>query len=104
MPRSTPFKGATRYRRGLRRTGGGSVFAWWNLSKEQKAVLQEQREMGRFGGVPGHAPYFWVQEGTIVGTGPAQKAGKTPTYFIEKSLEAAENAIADAIVEALSAG
>jgi hypothetical protein len=83
---------------------GGSVFAWWNLTRQQKEALQEQREAGRFGGIPGHAPYFWVQEGSIVGAGPAQKAGKTPTYFIEKSLGEAEGAIADALVEALSAG
>jgi len=83
---------------------GGSVFAWWNLSREQKESLEEQRNLGMFGGIAGHAPYFWVQEGTMVGPGPAQKAGKTPTYFINKSLDAAEAAMADAIAEALNAG
>lgn len=44
----------------------GSAFAWWYLSKKQKQVLEQRRQMGEFGGESakgvGKAPYFWAQE------------------------------------------
>ncbi len=44
----------------------GSAYAWWNLTHKQKRILQEQRELGKFGGQnaagAGRAPYFWAQE------------------------------------------
>ena len=45
-----------------RRFSGDPSWAWWYLSRRQKAVLQQQRELGRFGAIPGRAPYWMVQE------------------------------------------
>lgn len=44
----------------------GSQYAWWLLSRKQKAALERERAAGRFGGetakAVGKAPYFWAQE------------------------------------------
>lgn len=44
----------------------GSQYAWWLLSRKQKAALEQERVAGRFGGetakAVGKAPYFWAQE------------------------------------------
>lgn len=37
-------------------------WAWWYLSRRQKQVLQQQRERGAFGGLPGRAPQWMIQE------------------------------------------
>lgn len=58
-------------------------FAWWYLSKRQKQQLRELRLAGEFGGTPGKAPYFWVQDGTTPeGLRGADEAGITPTGFM----------------------
>ncbi len=81
---------------------GGSVFAWWNLSRKQKQLLQQQRFAGRFGGTPGQARYFWVQEGsTERGARGAAKAGITPTHFVQNALDRTEDTVADIITRAL---
>ena len=40
--------------------------AWWALPRSYKALLQQKREEGGFGGAEGvaarRAPYFWGQE------------------------------------------
>lgn len=57
-------------------------FAWWWLSKAQKGWLHEFRQTGQFGGRPGKAPYFWVQDGsTMEGLRGADEAGIIPTGF-----------------------
>jgi hypothetical protein len=44
----------------------GSQYAWWFLSRKQKAALEQERAGGRFGGetakAVAKAPYFWAQE------------------------------------------
>ena len=44
----------------------GSQYAWWLLSRKQKAALEQERMGGRFGGESakgvGKAPYYWAQE------------------------------------------
>lgn len=44
----------------------GSQYAWWLLSRKQKAALEQERRGGRFGGetakAVGKAPYYWAQE------------------------------------------
>jgi hypothetical protein len=75
---------------------GGSVYAWWNLSGEQKQALDQARDTGMFGG--GKPKYFWVQEGTINPEG-APKAGITATHWLDSALESAP--IADDIAVAV---
>lgn len=66
-----------------------SQLAWWMLSQKDKDTLQQMRGRGMFGGMPGKAPYMWVQEGsTTGGAAGAAGAGITPTHFIEKALDA----------------
>lgn len=64
----------------------GPQFAWWNLSRAQKAELQEGRLRGRFGGLraafAGRAPYFWAQE---YGNAAAAITGQ---HFAERSWKA----------------
>jgi len=36
--------------------------AWWYLSHQAKQLLLSERLAGRFGGIPGQAPYWLVQE------------------------------------------
>jgi hypothetical protein len=36
--------------------------AWWYLSREARQLLRQERRQGRFGGQPGKAPYWYVQE------------------------------------------
>jgi len=36
--------------------------AWWFLSRRAKELLLAERLTGRFGGIPGQAPYWLVQE------------------------------------------
>ncbi|MFA5637017.1 MAG: hypothetical protein WC977_14070 [Anaerovoracaceae bacterium] len=47
-------------------TPPGSAYAWWNLNRTQKRVLQQKRLGAEFGGEGaagiGKAPYFWSQE------------------------------------------
>jgi hypothetical protein len=42
------------------------VYAWWNLSRTKKRVLQDRRHGEEYGGETaigvGKAPYFWSQE------------------------------------------
>jgi hypothetical protein len=41
-----------------------------------------------FGGQPGNAPYFWVQEGSMPeGAAGAAKAAITPTHFVAEALD-----------------
>lgn len=69
-------------------------YAWWRMARKEKDLLREQRLMGMFGGVPGGAPYFWVQEGsTPEGAEGAAKAGIKPTHFVESALNDSEEAI-----------
>lgn len=66
----------------------GSQLAWWMLSQKNKDTLQQMRGRGMFGGMPGKAPYMWVQEGsTAGGAAGAAGAGITPTHFIKNALE-----------------
>lgn len=48
------------------RAPASSEFAWWKLTPKQKAVLQQKRLSGDYGGETaasiGYAPYFWSQE------------------------------------------
>lgn len=37
-------------------------FAWWWLSANQKKVLKEQRQKGRFGGTPWIPKYGWIHD------------------------------------------
>jgi hypothetical protein len=80
----------------------GSIYAWWNLSKKQKKLLNEMRDnAGMFGGTPGRAPYFWIQEGTHNPAG-AKGSGITPTHFVENTLNDIQESIADAIIAAFN--
>jgi len=36
--------------------------AWWALPLAARKLLDEQRNMGRFGGIPGQAPYWRIQD------------------------------------------
>lgn len=46
---------------------------WWSLSREMKEALEEQRSLGKFGGQPPKALYWWIQEeGNAGGRVPAQ--------------------------------
>jgi hypothetical protein len=36
--------------------------AWWALSRQARQLLKEMRMQGMFGGTPGQAPYWHVQE------------------------------------------
>lgn len=54
---------------------------WRALSTKAKARLAQERRAGRFGGTPGSAPYWWVQN---YGSSQAAIAGK---QFIEKAVE-----------------
>ena len=57
--------------------------AWWFLTKEQRKLLASQRYAGGFGGIPGHAPYWWLQE---TETYPKPPGFSTPkSHFIEKT-------------------
>lgn len=47
---------------GPRRKPPDKSWAWWYLSKRQKEALDAARRQGKYGGQPGKAPYFWVQE------------------------------------------
>lgn len=56
---------SSHFRRQLRRSPtfpGTKDWAWWYLTRRQKRVLQEQRQLGHFGGIPGRAPYWHIQE------------------------------------------
>jgi hypothetical protein len=80
----------------------GSMYAWWNLSKDKKAALLLARTKGMFGGGPG-APYFWVQEGsTDSGAGGARAAGIKPTFFVKNALDATQETVASMIERALA--
>lgn len=82
---------------------GGSVYAWWNLSKAQKLALSNARKSGMFGGIPNVAPYMWVQEGsTPEGEAGAAAAAIRPTRFIEIALDSSENVVADIIDRAMA--
>lgn len=56
--------------------------AWWYLSPEGKQVLDDQRMMGKYGGVGAtYARYVWTQnEGN-------PNVGITAKHFIEKALD-----------------
>ena len=82
---------------------GGSVYAWWNLTKEQKLTLANARKSGMFGGMSNLAPYMWVQEGsTPEGREGAAAAGISPTQFVEYALSSTEGSVADIIAEAIA--
>ena len=36
--------------------------AWWYLSYEARRLLDQKREEGLYGGIPGKAPYWMIQE------------------------------------------
>lgn len=78
----------------------GSVYAWWNLSGEQKQALDQARDSGMFGGSFAHPKYFWVQEGTINPAG-APKAGITPTNWLDNVLDDIQEIIADSIASVI---
>ena len=40
----------------------GSKMAWWFLSAEASSLLAQARLGGKFGGMPGKAPYWFVVE------------------------------------------
>lgn len=68
----------------------GAKDAWKYLSREAKAKLEEARNAGMFGGIPGAAPYWLVQERGkeivgVAGTHYLQRAIKTwqEKYHIE---------------------
>lgn len=64
-------------------------FAWWYLSKLQKRQLRALRQAGEFGGTPGEAPYFWVQEGsTEQGRLSAYNANIKSTHFVAEAEDA----------------
>jgi len=56
-------------------------WAWYYLSQEQKRALDEGRRQGKWGGMVGMAPYFWIQE-----YGKAAARVK-PILFLEESLQ-----------------
>jgi len=57
------------------------------------------RQAGMFGGMPGRAPYMWVQEGSI-NPASAEAAAIEPTRFVENAIFAAEPRI-DAAIESI---
>ncbi len=59
-----------------------SIFAWWYLTKAEKAALRAERMKGRFGGHAVIARYWWLQE---TGTYPSPYGGK-PKRFVEKAI------------------
>lgn len=67
-PSKTFYYGVAGFRRflgvgeGRKRAEFDASWAWWYLSNKQKKVLAQQRRGGRFGGMPGKAPYYWLQE------------------------------------------
>lgn len=79
------------------RAGKSTTFraaqAWWILSHEAKAVLQEQRQLGKYGGAyqsiaSGKAAYFYPQEGSqSQWAESAAAAGITPQRFVERSVQ-----------------
>lgn len=66
--------------------------AWSYLSAEGKAVLQLEREGGKYGGSDqgvgvGKSAYFFQQEGSLDGwAGSAAKANITPTHFMSRAM------------------
>ena len=61
--------------------------AWWALPAEAKALLQEERLAGNYGGINaigvGKSPYLYPQEGSFSSwEASAGKAGVHPTKFI----------------------
>lgn len=63
--------------------GAQDFHPWWSLSREQKESLEEQRALGRFGGQPPAALYWYVQED---GNGAARVS---PQRYAAKAWEAA---------------
>ena len=67
-PKKSHYFGVAGFRRfigvreGRKRPEFDASWAWWYLSNKQKRVLAVQRRGGRFGGMPGKAPYYWLQE------------------------------------------
>ena len=55
--------------------------AWKKLSPQAKRLLQQMRQQGMFGGVPGTAPYWYSQE---VGNAKAEIKAKR---YIQKAVE-----------------
>ena len=85
-----------------------SRLAWWVLSGEAKATLQQEREAGRFGGETGvgagRSPYLWVQDGTTPGgLAGAAKASIQPQEFLRTAMEAFSRHIPEYVRELIGA-
>lgn len=78
------------------------VEAWWHLSLNERYLLAIGRALGAYGGTPGRAPYFWIQEGTFT-TPLARRAirGKQ-TYFVTRAVNRLDlESIADNVLRNL---
>lgn len=54
--------------------------AWHYLTREAKTLLLQERLRGRFGGTPGKAPYWMIQEEGNAG------ASVEPLFYIKKAV------------------
>lgn len=65
--------------------------AWRALSKEAKVLLWEERQSGRYGGTPGEAPYWILQD-----RGDEEVLIK-PQFFIDTAMKMAEPQIVNIV-------
>ena len=71
--------------------------AWWDLSMAQKMTLERERGKGRFGGIPGKAPYWWIQE---VGS---SGAGIAPQGYLQRARAIMDQTVPRAVERVLNA-
>ena len=87
-----------------------SAYAWWLLSSEAKARLEEMRRSGveSVGGMGEKAPYAWVQEGSkppyarSAAAAGMDRAADAPSEYIQRALDLVAPQIPSIIQDVLS--
>lgn len=90
--------------------GFNSAYAWWFLSKEAKARLEEMRRSGvsSVGGMGGKAPYAWAQEGSkaeyqqSAAAAGMDRTSNAPSKYIQNALDAAMSRLPAIVKDVLS--